>query len=90
MSLTAAEMSLAQIARTLDAAAAEAGEIALRWFRPGQKTSARTDYKHGGSPVTEAWVGQGNWIHAVFGSGVAAAMSGATVAVDGGHLVSGL
>lgn len=54
MSPDAAELSLANIARTLDAVAAEAGEIAMRWFRPGQKTNARTDYKHGGSPVTEA------------------------------------
>ncbi len=54
MSLTSAELSFAEIARTLDAVAAEAGAIAMRWFRPGEKTSARTDYKHGGSPVTEA------------------------------------
>lgn len=53
MSLSSAELSLAEIARTLDAVAAEAGEIAMRWFRPGQKTNARTEYKHGGSPVTE-------------------------------------
>ena len=54
MSLPAADLSLADIARTLDAVAAEAGEIALRWFRPGEKTTAHTEYKHGGSPVTEA------------------------------------
>ena len=54
MSLPAADLSLADMARTLDAVAAEAGALALRWFRPGEKTSARTEYKHGGSPVTEA------------------------------------
>ncbi len=30
------------------------GAIALDYFRPGQKTSARIDSKEGGSPVTEA------------------------------------
>ncbi|HMN73130.1 MAG TPA: inositol monophosphatase family protein [Rhodoblastus sp.] len=54
MSLPAADLSLVDIARTLDAVATEAGEIALRWFRPGEKTTAHTEYKHGGSPVTEA------------------------------------
>ena len=51
MSLPAADLSLLDIARTLDLVAAEAGEIAMRWFRPGEKTSARTDYNQGGSPV---------------------------------------
>ena len=54
MSLPTADLSLADAARTLDLVAAEAGELALRWFRLGGKTSARTEYKHGGSPVTEA------------------------------------
>jgi myo-inositol-1(or 4)-monophosphatase len=35
-------------------AAAEAARIALAYFRPGSRTTARIDYKHGGSPVTEA------------------------------------
>jgi myo-inositol-1(or 4)-monophosphatase len=35
-------------------AAREAGAIALTYFRPGERTSARIDYKAGGSPVTEA------------------------------------
>ena len=35
-------------------AARDAGSLALRWFRAGQTTSARIDYKSGGSPVTEA------------------------------------
>ena len=35
-------------------AAREAGEIALGFFRLGERTSARVDYKAGGSPVTEA------------------------------------
>jgi myo-inositol-1(or 4)-monophosphatase len=49
-----ADPSLDEIAATLDAVAAEAGELAMRWFRPGAPTAARTDYKTGGSPVTEA------------------------------------
>lgn len=49
-----AERSVAALAAALDAVAVEAGDLALRWFRPGATTSARTDYKHGGSPVTEA------------------------------------
>jgi myo-inositol-1(or 4)-monophosphatase len=35
-------------------AAREAGAIALEFFRPGERTGARIDYKAGGSPVTEA------------------------------------
>ncbi|WP_246731472.1 3'(2'),5'-bisphosphate nucleotidase CysQ [Methylocapsa sp. S129] len=35
-------------------AAREAGAIALQFFRPGERTSARIEYKAGGSPVTEA------------------------------------
>ncbi|MFV0280636.1 MAG: 3'(2'),5'-bisphosphate nucleotidase CysQ [Rhodoblastus sp.] len=54
MPLTSDDLWLAHMARTLDAVAAEAGDLAMRWFRPGKKTSARTDYKPGGSPVTEA------------------------------------
>ena len=42
------------IAAALDAAASEGGALAMRWFRDGEKTSARTEFKHGGSPVTEA------------------------------------
>jgi myo-inositol-1(or 4)-monophosphatase len=38
----------------LISAAREAGEIALGFFRLGERTSARIDYKGGGSPVTEA------------------------------------
>jgi len=38
----------------LSAAAREAGEHALCFFRSGEKTSARVDYKDGGSPVSEA------------------------------------
>jgi myo-inositol-1(or 4)-monophosphatase len=38
----------------LAAAAREAGEMALAWFRPGAKTSAAVQAKAGGSPVTEA------------------------------------
>lgn len=35
-------------------AAAEAGRMALAYFRPGETTSARITYKAGNSPVTEA------------------------------------
>lgn len=35
-------------------AAREAGEIALKFFRQGERTDARVDFKEGGSPVTEA------------------------------------
>jgi myo-inositol-1(or 4)-monophosphatase len=35
-------------------AAIGASAIALRYFQPGARTSARIDYKGGGSPVTEA------------------------------------
>ena len=52
--LQLAETPVGQIADALDAAAAEAGAIAMRWFRLGEKTTARTQYKPGGSPVTEA------------------------------------
>jgi myo-inositol-1(or 4)-monophosphatase len=38
----------------LSGAALEAGAIALRFFREGERTSARVEAKHGGSPVTEA------------------------------------
>ncbi|MGA8172231.1 MAG: 3'(2'),5'-bisphosphate nucleotidase CysQ [Methylocystis sp.] len=38
----------------LEAVAREAGDIAMAWFRSGERTSASVDYKTGGSPVTEA------------------------------------
>jgi myo-inositol-1(or 4)-monophosphatase len=38
----------------LISAAQEAGEIALKFFHPGERTSAHIDYKEGGSPVTQA------------------------------------
>jgi len=39
---------------SMRAAAIEAGEIAHAFFRAGGQTSARIDWKHGGSPVSEA------------------------------------
>lgn len=42
------------LADPLREAAREAGAIAQRYFRPGEKTSARIWAKDGGSPVTEA------------------------------------
>jgi myo-inositol-1(or 4)-monophosphatase len=44
----------AHILSRVEAAARSAGEIALRLFRPGERTAARISYKNGGSPVTEA------------------------------------
>jgi myo-inositol-1(or 4)-monophosphatase len=38
----------------LDAVAREAGDIAMAYFRPGERTTAAISYKNGGSPVTEA------------------------------------
>lgn len=38
----------------LSAAARAAGDHALGFFRTGEKTSAKVDYKEGGSPVSEA------------------------------------
>jgi myo-inositol-1(or 4)-monophosphatase len=38
----------------LTQAAQEAGELALGFFRPGERTSATVSHKEGGSPVTEA------------------------------------
>jgi myo-inositol-1(or 4)-monophosphatase len=38
----------------LTAAAREAGKIALRFFRHGERTHANVEHKAGGSPVTEA------------------------------------
>ena len=39
---------------TMTHAARRGGAIALDYFRPGERTSARIDSKEGGSPVTEA------------------------------------
>ena len=44
----------AELLPRLEAAARQAGEIALAYFRPGERTSAAVSYKNGGSPVTEA------------------------------------
>ncbi|KUL96925.1 inositol monophosphatase [Bosea sp. WAO] len=45
------------------AACAEAGQLALDLFRPGEKTAARTWAKAGGSPVTEADIGVDTFLH---------------------------
>jgi len=44
----------ADLAAELEALAREAGEIAMGWFRAGERTSAQVSHKAGGSPVTEA------------------------------------
>lgn len=45
---------LSPLLHQLTAAALRGGEIAMDWFRPGERTHARIDSKEGGSPVTEA------------------------------------
>ena len=47
-------MSARATRNLLAEAAREAGTIALGFFRPGARTSAQIETKHGGSPVTEA------------------------------------
>jgi len=44
----------ADLAPRLEALAREAGEIAMAYFRAGERTSAHVTFKNGGSPVTEA------------------------------------
>jgi len=44
----------AQLLPAMVAAAHRAGDMALGWFRPGERTSAGIETKEGGSPVTEA------------------------------------
>jgi len=48
------ETDLAGLLPRLERLARAAGEVALRYFRPGERTRAEVSYKHGGSPVTEA------------------------------------
>jgi myo-inositol-1(or 4)-monophosphatase len=52
MRLTGTE--LAAFLSRLEAVTLEAGDIAMAYFRPGQRTAAAISYKGGGSPVTEA------------------------------------
>lgn len=46
------------------AAAREAGELVMRWFRPGETTTAEIRNKAGGSPVTEADLRADELLHA--------------------------
>jgi myo-inositol-1(or 4)-monophosphatase len=46
--------ALSPLLHQFTAAAVRGGEIAMDWFRPGERTHARIDSKEGGSPVTEA------------------------------------
>lgn len=48
------ETDLAAFLPRLEAVTRKAGDIAMAYFRPGQRTSAAVSYKGGGSPVTEA------------------------------------
>ncbi|MBV9394051.1 MAG: 3'(2'),5'-bisphosphate nucleotidase CysQ [Methylobacteriaceae bacterium] len=48
------EIDTEALIEPLSEAAREAGEIALRYFRPGERTHANINHKAGGSPVTEA------------------------------------
>ncbi|MCC3246601.1 3'(2'),5'-bisphosphate nucleotidase CysQ [Methylocystis sp. WRRC1] len=45
---------LAAFLPRLEAVTRKAGDIAMSYFRPGQRTAAAVTYKGGGSPVTEA------------------------------------
>lgn len=51
----------------------EAGEIALGFFRTGERTSARVDYKAGGSPVTQADLAVDAFLRARLGEAFAGA-----------------
>src|SRR4051812_463609 len=48
------EIDAAAVVEPLSQAASEAGEIALRYCRHGERTHAHINHKAGGSPVTEA------------------------------------
>lgn len=48
------EIDAAALLEPFVEAAREAGEIALGYFRPGERTHATVQHKSGGSPVTEA------------------------------------
>lgn len=54
-------------------AAREAGKIALGYFRAGERTTARVDYKAGGSPVTEADLAVDAFLRARLGAAFAGA-----------------
>jgi myo-inositol-1(or 4)-monophosphatase len=54
-------------------AAREAGEIAMGFFRAGERTSARVDYKAGGSPVTQADLAVDAFLRTRLGAAFAAA-----------------
>jgi myo-inositol-1(or 4)-monophosphatase len=49
-----AETDLAVFLPRLEALTRKAGDIAMNYFRPGERTIADVSYKGGGSPVTEA------------------------------------
>jgi myo-inositol-1(or 4)-monophosphatase len=46
--------ALAEILPRIEASVREAGEIAMEYFHDGAPTHAEVNFKHGGSPVTEA------------------------------------
>ncbi len=48
------DKEIAELSQRLEALARQAGDIAMRYFRMGERTSAAVSYKNGGSPVTEA------------------------------------
>lgn len=48
------QAELAAFLPKLESVTRKAGDIAMAYFRPGQRTSAAVSYKGGGSPVTEA------------------------------------
>jgi myo-inositol-1(or 4)-monophosphatase len=66
-------VDLLAVRRQLIDAAHEAGAIALNFFRPGAQTSARVDYKAGGSPVTQADLEVDAFLRARLGGALAGA-----------------
>lgn len=50
----AASSEFSRLMPEIRAIAEEAGRLALGYFRPGEATAARVEFKDGGSPVTEA------------------------------------
>ncbi len=51
------------LAAAMSEASQAAGEIALKFFRTGDKTSADVSYKDGGSPVSEADLAVDRYLH---------------------------
>ncbi len=57
-----------ELLTSMRTAAVQAGAIALDWFRAGEKTQARIDWKGGTSPVCEADFAVDNFLREGFGA----------------------